>query len=68
VQTRLSRYVKNFAGVGMQGENKERWRKLCEQAPIEQDLKKLDQIINQINELLLNKRLRLEEQAEKSKE
>jgi hypothetical protein len=56
-------------GWALQGENKERWRKLCEQAPIEQDLKKLDQIINQINELLLNKRLRLEEaEAKKSKE
>jgi hypothetical protein len=53
----------------MQGENKERWRKLCEQVPIEQDLKKLVQLITQINDLLLNKRLRLEEEeAKKSKE
>jgi hypothetical protein len=53
----------------MQGENKERWRKLCEQASTEQDLKKLVQLITQINDLLLDKRLRLEEEeAKKSKD
>jgi hypothetical protein len=43
----------------MQGENKERWKVLCEQAAVEQNPVKLLKIINEINELLLTKEGRL---------
>jgi hypothetical protein len=43
----------------MQGENKERWKVLCEQAAGEQDPKKLHELIREINELLEAKETRL---------
>ena len=44
----------------MQGQNKERWKVLCEQAAAEQDPMGLLELIRQINDLLLGKRHRLE--------
>ena len=49
----------------MQGENAERWRKLCEQAAIEQDSKKLMELIEEINNLLEAKEHRLLTQENK---
>jgi hypothetical protein len=43
----------------MQGENAERWRKLCGQAAIEQDPDKLMELIREINRLLDEKEQRL---------
>jgi hypothetical protein len=43
----------------MQGENKERWKVLCEQASVGQDPKKLHELIKQINDLLEAKEARL---------
>ena len=43
----------------MQGEDKERWKNLCEQATVEQDPVKLLKLITEINELLLTKEGRL---------
>ena len=44
----------------MQGENKERWKVLCEQAAVEQDPEKLLELTRQINDLLLGKQQRLD--------
>ena len=43
----------------MQGANKERWKVLCEQASVEQDPKKLHELIREINDLLEAKEARL---------
>jgi hypothetical protein len=43
----------------MQGENKERWKVLCEQAATEQDPVKLLKLITEINQLLMTKEGRL---------
>jgi hypothetical protein len=43
----------------MQGENKERWKDLCEQASKEQDPAKLHELIKEINRLLDQKEARL---------
>jgi hypothetical protein len=43
----------------MQGEKKERWRHLAEQAAIEQDPVKMLRLITEINELLAEKEERL---------
>jgi hypothetical protein len=43
----------------VQGANKERWKVLCEQASVEQDPKKLHELIREINELLEAKETRL---------
>ena len=43
----------------MQGQTKERWRKLCEQAAIEQDPDKLMELVREINDLLQQKEQRL---------
>lgn len=52
----------------MQGETGERWRKLCEQAAVEQDANKLMELIEEINQLLENKEERLlrQQQSEKT--
>jgi hypothetical protein len=50
----------------MQGETKERWRELCEQAAIEQDSKKLIELIAEINQLLDEKELRLKRKYEEN--
>jgi hypothetical protein len=48
----------------MQGDTAERWRKLCEQAAIEQDPQKLLELSEEINRLLEAKEQRLKnEQA-----
>lgn len=53
----------------MQGEKGDRWRKLCEQAAIEQDPQKLMQLVAEINRLLLDKEERLrQQQPEKANE
>ncbi len=44
----------------MQGETKERWLRLCEQAAIEQDPKKLLELVKEIDELLAKKQERLD--------
>jgi hypothetical protein len=43
----------------MKGANKERWRELCEQASVEQDPKKLLELVTEINRLLDEKKIRL---------
>jgi hypothetical protein len=43
----------------MLGENRERWKVLCEQASTEQDPKKLHPLIKEINDLLEAKEARL---------
>ncbi len=44
----------------MQNETKQRWMELCRQASTEQDPKKLVELIKEINDLLEEKRSRLE--------
>jgi hypothetical protein len=44
----------------MQGENSERWRKLCEQAAVEQDPEKLLELTKEINGLLTEKEEQLQ--------
>lgn len=46
----------------MQGETKRTWQKLCEQAATEQDPERLMALIEEINELLLAKEKRLQQQ------
>src|SRR5580704_6154247 len=46
--------------ASMQGETKERWLRLCEQAAIEQDPKKLLELVKEIDELLAKKQERLD--------
>jgi len=43
----------------MQGERKERWRELCEQAAVEQDPGRLLELTREINRLLEEKEQRL---------
>ena len=43
----------------MQGETKELWKKLCEEASIEQDSDRLVQLVQEINRLIEEKQLRL---------
>jgi hypothetical protein len=47
----------------MQGENKERWKLLCEQAAVEKDPVKLHALIKEINDLLEAKEARLKGSA-----
>jgi hypothetical protein len=49
----------------MQGDTGERWKKLCEQAAVEQDPQKLLQLIEEINRLLEVKEERLQQAARK---
>lgn len=49
----------------MQGERGERWRKLCEQAAVEQDPDKLLQLTKEIVQLLEEKEQRLQRQRGK---
>jgi hypothetical protein len=41
------------------GETKERWKELCEQAAVENDAKKLMELVTEINRLLDEKRRRI---------
>jgi hypothetical protein len=50
----------------MQGDTKERWRELCEQATVEQDTQKLMALIAEINRLLEEKEQRLKKKNEES--
>ena len=50
----------------MQGENGKKWRKLCEQAAVEQDPQKLLELAREINRLLEEKEERLT-QAQKTR-
>ena len=43
----------------MQGETKERWQNLCEQAAVEQDPERLMELTKEINALLEDKEQRL---------
>jgi len=43
----------------MQGETRERWQRLCEQAAIEQNPARLMDLVNEINRLLDEKQERL---------
>jgi hypothetical protein len=43
----------------MQGETKERWKVLAEQASVEQDPKKLMELVKEIDEILAKKQDRL---------
>ena len=43
------------------------WKQLCAQAAVEQDPKKLLELTEQINSLLLGKRLRLERESQSDK-
>ena len=43
----------------MQGEQKERWKVLCEQVVVEQDPEKLMELVREINDLLEGKERRL---------
>ena len=43
----------------MQGETKELWKKLCEEASTEQDSERLVQLVQEINRLIEEKQLRL---------
>jgi hypothetical protein len=45
----------------MQENVKERWVELCEQASVEQDSKKLQQLVQEIDRLLREKRKRIDE-------
>jgi hypothetical protein len=45
----------------MQGETRERWQKLCEQAAVEQDPEKLMKLVAEIDRLLSEKQQRLEQ-------
>lgn len=46
----------------MEGEVRDRWQKLCEQAATEQDPHKLMELVREINRLLEEKELRLQQQ------
>ena len=43
----------------VQGKVKERWRELCEQAAMEQDPRKLSELVAEIDRLLEEKQVRL---------
>ena len=47
----------------MQGETKERWLELCAQAAIEQDSKKLIELVAEITRLLEEKQKRLAQKS-----
>ena len=46
-------------GFGLMQDKAELWKELCAQAAVEQDPKKLQELVRQINELLDAKRQRL---------
>jgi hypothetical protein len=49
----------------MIGENEERWRKLCEEAPKEQDSDRLLELVRQINQMLADKERRLQDKIKR---
>jgi hypothetical protein len=52
----------------MEGERKQRWEHLCEQAAKEQDPERLMVLIREINQLLEEKEARLQHKGAKGKE
>jgi len=50
----------------LQGETKERWWLLCEQAAVEQDPDRLLQLVREIDQLLNEKQERLKQKRSKS--
>jgi hypothetical protein len=48
----------------MQGETRERWQMLCEQAAMEQDPERLMFLIREIDQLLSEKEQRLKQQSQ----
>lgn len=50
----------------MQGETKERWQRLCEQASLEQDPERLIVLVREIEKLLADKEQRLRHAKEPS--
>jgi hypothetical protein len=48
----------------MQGETRERWQMLCEQAAMEQDPERLMCLIREIDQLLSEKEQRLQQQSQ----
>ena len=50
----------------MQGEKKERWLELCEQAANEQDPQKLSELVNEIDRLLQEKLDRIKPRANRA--
>lgn len=50
--------------ISMRGETGELWRKLCEQAAVEQDPEKLLELTREINRLLDEKEARLKREKE----
>jgi len=52
----------------MKGETCERWRKLCEQAAVEQDPEKLLELADEINRLLDEKEQRLRGDDQKNEQ
>jgi hypothetical protein len=50
----------------MQGEKKERWLELCEQAANEQDPQKLSELVNEIDRLLQEKLDRIKARANRA--
>ena len=51
----------------MQGETRERWQKLCEQAAVEKDPERLMALIQEINQLLDEKERRLTQEVQSGK-
>ena len=58
-------YIRHGGAYPMQGEIGERWKKLCEQAAVEQDPQKLLPLIEEIDRLLEVKEERLQQAARK---
>jgi hypothetical protein len=52
-------FVTVLGGTIMKGESRELWRQYCEQAAVEQDPKKLLELVKEINRLLEEKEQRL---------
>jgi hypothetical protein len=53
-------FTEQWYAHNMEGNTKERWVELCEQAAVEQDSKKLQKLVQEIDRLLREKQERLE--------
>jgi len=51
--------IRHFGAFNMQGENLERWQKLCQEAAGERDRERLMQLISEIDRMLAEKSKRL---------
>jgi hypothetical protein len=54
--------------ASMQGQNKERWKLLCEQAAVEKDPQRMLKLIREINDLLFGKQRRLQRPDDKDRQ